>query len=81
MMISILHAPGTKDGPCKVDYVRGETCPHRDCAATRVAAAALCKHCDGTIGYETPFYEVFRSDDGKASDYAHATCHEAAMVS
>ena len=81
MSASTLPAPGTKLGPCKVDHVRGETCAHRDCAATRAIASATCKYCDGAIGYETPFYEVFRSADGKSRDYAHASCHEAAVAS
>lgn len=69
----VLPSPGSETGPCS------ETCGHRDCAETRQIAAALCNHCDGTIGYNVHFYEVFRSADGKERDYAHATCHEAAV--
>lgn len=77
MSASVLPAPGTKLGPCVVDVVRGETCVHRDCAATRAIAAAACVHCDSFIGYGVRFYEVYRSSDGKDRDYAHASCHEA----
>jgi hypothetical protein len=81
MSASSLPAPGTRLGPCVVDYVRrGEICTHLDCMETRTIAAARCKHCDKTIGYEAPFYEVFRSEDGKSRDYAHASCHETAVA-
>ena len=73
MSASTLYRPGTKTGPCV------EACAHRDCGQTRATVAAICKHCDGSIGYDVRFYEVFRSADGKDRDYAHATCHEAAV--
>jgi hypothetical protein len=69
----VLSSPGSKAGPCV------DTCGHRDCAQTRAMAGAICKYCDGPIGYNVRFYEVFRSADGKDRDYAHATCHEAAI--
>jgi hypothetical protein len=75
MASSTLPRPGTLHGPC-VDF----TCKHRDCAATRAIAGSLCRYCDDTIGYENPFYEVYRSDDGKDRDYAHASCHERAVA-
>jgi hypothetical protein len=72
MAAASLAAPGTGFGPCV------EACTHRDCAATRAIAAAVCNCCDGHIGYGVLYYEVWRSEDGKSRDYAHASCHEAA---
>ena len=57
----VIAAPGTKAGPCE------GSCDHIDCQATRDEAARVCHHCEGQIGYETPYY---RTDSGPV----HAAC-------
>jgi hypothetical protein len=73
MAASVFHAPGSELGPC------AGACGHRDCAATRAMADALCVRCYSAIGYGVRFYEVSRSDDGTVRHYAHASCHEEGM--
>lgn len=68
-----LPKPGTEPGPCV------PTCDHRDCAATRRMAAALCVHCSKTIGYETSFYNVTPDGEPAWSKLAHFAC-ELAMT-
>ena len=63
-----LPQPGTKYGPCQ-----DESCRHRDCAATRTMAAAICRFCNQTIGYDKLFYQ---EQDGS---FVHALCLEEAI--
>lgn len=61
--------PGTPLGPCA-----GE-CAHKDCAAGRRLAAAICPHCKKPIGYDVPFYHLGPGKD----DFGHAVCVEVAI--
>lgn len=45
MACFILPKPGTPNGPC------AKPCQHRDCAATRRDADAVCPGCKHPIGY------------------------------
>ena len=67
MAAGMLSKPGTEYGPCV------EECAHRDCAATRAAAASDCTICAGQIGYAVRVYIV---DDRR---FAHALCVELEM--
>lgn len=49
MAAGVLPKPGTKVGPCK------GRCRHLDCRQTREDAAASCRFCGETIGYERGF--------------------------
>lgn len=70
MASSVLPRPGTKYGPCK------GACEHRDCAATREMAAAICPHCGKPIGYGVAFFNL-----GTATSrlYAHTDCEYEAI--
>jgi hypothetical protein len=62
MAAAFISQPGTKHGPCN------EPCEHRDCAASRATAEAVCRFCEKPIGYDARFY----NDGG----YVHAPCLE-----
>lgn len=66
MATATLPAPGTELGPCT------EACEHRDCAAARRQAGAICTECFKPIGYGTRFYRVDACPDA----YQHAACVE-----
>lgn len=51
-------------------------CEHRDCAATRVTAASICRHCDKPIGWDVRFY---KDDEAAGSEWMHALCEELAI--
>lgn len=51
-------------------------CEHRDCAATRVLAASICRLCDKPIGWETRFY---KDEVAAGSEWVHALCEELAI--
>lgn len=69
MAAGTLPAPGTKFGPCKK-----AKCGHKDCAATRADAAALCRFCNKAIGYGEAFYRARLS-----GALAHWLCVEEAV--
>lgn len=64
MAASSIPTPGTAAGPCVV------ACEHWDCQESRAFAAAVCRWCNRTIGYEVRFY-------GTVKRAAHAACVEA----
>lgn len=45
-----IPTPGTELGPC------AQPCEHRDCAANRAMAEAICTVCEEPIGYERRFF-------------------------
>ena len=57
--------------PCK------DECKHKDCAATRTIAAALCYWCKQPIGYDTAFYHRPQEEEG--GGWEHAVCLETAV--
>lgn len=57
---------GSRLGPCF------DPCQHRDCAAARDTATAVCSLCATAIGYETAYY---RGEEGQ-SPWVHAICLE-----
>lgn len=67
MAASSLPKPGAEYGPCK------GKCKHIDCSGTRVIAAAVCRICSKSIGYNKRFY---RDETGHADAYVHAACRE-----
>lgn len=71
MAFGFMAAPGTPAGPC------AGTCAHLDCAATRAAAASLCRYCQRPIGYDVRYY----LDPEDRQRRVHADCHEDAVWS
>jgi len=67
MAAGILSKPGTEYGPC------AGRCNHKDCAEVRQMAAATCRICRGTIGYDRRFYD--ESGENKVA-LVHASCRE-----
>lgn len=59
-------------------------CEHVDCAAVRVTAGSICRHCDKPIGWETRFYKddnrLYRTGEVAAgAEWVHALCEELAI--
>lgn len=67
MAAGTLPPPGTGFGPCATP------CQHKDCAATRTMAAAVCGYCSEPIGYDRRFYV---EGDDRLRDLVHASCLE-----
>jgi len=67
---------GSEFSPCA-------KCGHRDCAAIRVTAGSICRHCDEPIGWETRFYNdddpEIKRRTGTNINYVHALCEELAI--
>ncbi len=73
MAAARLPIPGSKYGPCL------DICAHRDCAATRAEAAAICRLCAKPIGYEVRFYSegaLGLGGDRTGRFLVHANCAE-----
>jgi hypothetical protein len=68
MAASAIPAPGTEFGPCL-----SEDCVHRDCACSRREAAAQCRICGESIGFERLWYASVDGIEGAV----HASCAEA----
>jgi hypothetical protein len=63
MAAGSLGKPGSKYGPCK------KRCEHRDCALSRLQAAAVCRLCKRPIGYDRSFFV-----EGSPLTLLHESC-------
>jgi len=63
MAAIFISEPGSKYGPCK------KPCQHKDCAASRAQADAVCPFCGEAIGYNNLFVEY---SDALTVEYAEA---------
>lgn len=70
MAATKVHGPGTDYGP----YMGA--CTHRDCAASREQAAAVCDICGVPIGYETYWFTVRSTlpNGGEVESAVHEAC-------
>lgn len=69
MAAGILPKPGS-------EYLCKGQCAHLDCAHIRQDAAAICRICQKTIGYERRFYRETNDEGKETGGLVHAPCLE-----